>query len=114
AAPLAAFPVGDTLAWHSHRSLLAGAVALQAFLGLDGRRPWLSTVPVSTWAGVCGIAAPLLAGAPVVLAPPGESALDLLAGEAAGSSLWPLADAYGVTRDAKRQVRGLRGTQDRV
>lgn len=102
---------GDT-AWHSHRSIIGGALSLQTFLGLGPQRPWLSTHAISTWQGVYGLTAPLAAGATVVLAPPDESALDTIAREGVGGSFWELGAAFAATREAKRQVKSIRGVQE--
>lgn len=109
---LVAVASGDDLAWHSHRSLLGGAVSLQTFLEVGPQRPWLTTVPISTWEGIYGLTVPLAAGASVVLAPPGDSALDAIVREGVGRSFWELGSALAATRDAKRQVKSIRGVQD--
>ncbi len=111
---IVAVPADGEIAWHSQQSLLGGAVSLQTFFDIDPRRPWLTTLPLSTWAGVYGVAAPLLAGTTVVLAPPGEAALDLIARESVGTSLWDLEDAFVATREAKKQVKNIRGVQERI
>ncbi len=102
---------GDTV-WHSHRSIVGGALSLQTFLGLGPQRPWLSTHAISTWQGVYGLTVPLAAGATVVLAPPDEGALDTIAREGVGGSFWALDAAFAATREAKRQVKSIRGVQE--
>ncbi len=110
--PVVAVAGGDDLVWHSNRSLLAGAVSLGTFLGTGSGRPWLSTAAPSTWEGIYGLAVPLASGVTAVLAPPGEAALDLMSREGVGASCWTLEDAFAATREAKRQVKALRGVQD--
>ena len=47
----------------------------------------------------------------MVLAPPGETALDTIIREGVGTSWWTLDSALAATRDAKRQVKNIRGVQ---
>ncbi len=110
--PVLALTADDDLVWHSNRSLLAGALSLGTFLGIGAGRPWLSTASLSTWEGIYGLTVPLAFGVTAVLAPPGESALDLMAREGVGASYWTLEDAFATTREAKRQVKAVRGVQD--
>lgn len=114
ASPLFAVPTDDVLAWHSHRSLLGGAVSMQTFFSVDDQRPWLSTIDISAWQGLYGVTVPLSSGATVVLSGPGEGALDAIAREGVGSSVWYLEHAFAATKDAKRQVKSVRGVQERV
>lgn len=109
--PLVALAVADggDLAWHTQRSLLAGGLSLGAFLALGPDRPWLSTFPLGTWEGIHGIVTPLAAGAPVVLGPPGEGALELIVREGAGAAFTDLDSAYRTSREAKRDVKAVRG-----
>lgn len=121
--PAVGLRAGDAIAWHSHRSILAGAVSLATFFGASDAgpgadtspsRPWLTTRPLSTWEGVHGITTPLAAGAPVVFAEPGESALDAIAREGVGTAWFDLDAAFEATRDAKKQVKHLRGLLERL
>lgn len=98
-----------TVAWHSQRSLVAGALSFGAFLELGGDRPFLSTFPFASWEGVFGLTVPLAAGAPVVLSAPGEPALGAIAREGAGYAFTDLSSAFAATRDAKREVKSARG-----
>jgi len=107
-------PTGGDLVWHSHRSMVGGAHSMRAFLGASAARPWLSTLPLSTWEGVYGITVPLAAGAGVVLAPGGDEALDAIARESVAVSSWMLDDAFNATRDAKRQVKAVRDVQEHL
>jgi acyl-CoA synthetase (AMP-forming)/AMP-acid ligase II len=98
---------------HSHRSLLAAAVSLDAFLQPAPSRPWLSTLPLSRWEGLLSVLVPLYAGAPVVLAPQGsslEARVELIRAAGAGYAFWDLEDAHEAVRDAKKQVKDARGT----
>jgi acyl-CoA synthetase (AMP-forming)/AMP-acid ligase II len=113
-APLIGIPTEDSLAWHSSRSLLGAAVSMQAYYSVEGGRPWLSTLDVSDWQGIVGAIVPLAAGATAVLAPPGEAALDAVARESIGTSVWRLEHAFAATRESKRQVKSIRGVQERV
>lgn len=113
-APAIAAPTENNLAWHSHKSLLGGAISLGTFFGVDDQRPWMSTIDVSSWQGIYGVAVPLAAGASVVLSPPGEAALDAIGREGVGSSVWHLEQAFHSTKDAKRQVKSIRGVQERI
>jgi hypothetical protein len=103
-----ALAAGDAVAWHSHRSIIAGAVAFGAFLEIDPARPWLSTFPLASWEGLYGVITPLLAGAPVVLSAPGEPALRAIGQEGVGISFTDLDSAFAATRDAKRDVKSVR------
>jgi hypothetical protein len=113
-ARLAGLVVGSDVVWHSHRSLLGGALSMGAFWSVSPARRWLSTVPVSTWEGLYGLTVPLAAGAGVLLAPPGDEALDAIARESVGTSCWTLREAFDATRDAKRQVKAVRDVQDQL
>lgn len=114
ATPVMGLPTTDTLAWHSSRSLLGAAVSMQSYYSVQGGRPWLSTLDVSDWQGMVSCMVPLVAGATVVLAPPGEAALEAVAREGIGSSAWLLEHAFAATRESKRQVKSIRGVQERV
>ena len=71
------------LAWHSQRSLLASAVALQGFLGTGIRRggTWLSTFSPCTWEGLSALGTALLGGNTLVLSSPGEASREALSAE---------------------------------
>lgn len=109
--PVLAFPSGEDLAWHSNRTILGAALSMGTFLGLDSSRPWLSTLPLSTWDGLHALMVGLDTGTTMVLAPPGEAALDTIIREGVGTSWWTLESALNATRDAKRQVKNIRGIQ---
>lgn len=109
--PVVAFGSGTDLVWHSNRSLLGAAISMSTFLGLDAHRPWLSTLPLSSWDGLHALLVGLDAGATVLLAPAGEAALDVIVREGVGTSWWTLGSAVAATRDAKRQVKNMRGVQ---
>lgn len=110
---LAAGPEGD-LAWHTQRSLLAGGLSLAAFLELGAERPWLSTFPLGTWEGLYGVVTPLAAGAPVVLSAPGEASLEAIVREGAGGAFTDLDAAYRTSREAKRDVKAVRGVMSHM
>lgn len=62
--------------WHSQRSLLAGALALQAFARPASGAPWLIGSSPCAWDGLCATVCALVAGAPLLTAPPGAEACD--------------------------------------
>lgn len=95
--------------WFSQRALLAGALGLGSFYGLRPEGAWVTTLPLSSWQGVQGLLAPLLAGLTVVVAEPGEPALDAIRREGASWLFAGLDAAFEWTRDAKREVKALRG-----
>ncbi|MBX7161942.1 MAG: AMP-binding protein [Acidimicrobiia bacterium] len=99
---------GGAAAWHSHHSLLATAVSIATFLQLDASLPWVSAQPLATWEGLAGVMAPLLAGTTVVL-PGAEPLPQAAAREAAGYVFADLETVTALTRDAKRDVKNLRG-----
>jgi len=107
--PVLGLDARGTVAWHSQRSLVAGALSLGAFLELGADRPWLSTFPLASWEGIFGLTVPLAAGAPVVLGAAGEPALGAIAREGAGYAFTDLSSAFAATRDAKREVKSARG-----
>lgn len=109
--PVVALSSGRDLAWHSNRSMLGAALSMGTFLGLDAHRPWLSTLALSSWDGMHALMVGLDAGATMVLADPGEPALDSITREGIGTSWWTLDSALGATRDSKRQVKNIRGVQ---
>jgi acyl-coenzyme A synthetase/AMP-(fatty) acid ligase len=112
--PVIALPAGSDLAWHSNRSLLGAALSMATFLGLDSHRPWLSTLALSRWDGMHALMVGLELGATMVLADPGEPALEAIVREGVGCSWWSLDAALGATREAKRQVKSIRGVQQAV
>ena len=107
--PVLGLDARGTVAWHSQRSLVAGALSFGAFLELGADRPWLSTFPFASWEGILGLTVPLAVGAPVVLSAPGEPALGAIAREGAGYAFTDLSSASAATRDAKREVKSARG-----
>ena len=85
AAPLTAGALGDARVclagasgpvWHSHRSVLAGALALAAFFGPQPGDRWLLVQSPCSWDGLVTAVAALAAGAAVVAAGPGAGATD--------------------------------------
>lgn len=104
-----AVPGKDGAVWLSQRSLVAGALGIASFHGLRPEGAWVTAFPLSTWHGVYGLIAPLLAGLTVVLAEPGEPALDAVRREGATWLFAGLDDAFDWTREAKREVKALRG-----
>ena len=80
-----------------------------AFFELESQRPWLSTFPFSCWEGVFGLTIGLATGAPVVLGQPGVPALVTIAREGVGYAFTDLPSAFGATKDAKREVKDMRG-----
>jgi len=98
-----------TTAWHSQRGLLAGALSLGAFLQVGAERPWLSTFGLGSWEGLYGIAVPLAFGAPLVLSAAGEGGLEHIVREGVGIGFTDLASAYHTSREAKRDVKAVRG-----
>ena len=108
------FASGDDVVWHSHRSLLGGAISLQTFLQVGTERPWLSTHDLGSWEGVYGVMVPLVAESTLVLSPPGEASIDAIAREGVGRMFTDLESAFATTRDAKRQLKAIRGVLDFV
>lgn len=99
-------------AWHSHRSLLAGATALAGFLGATGDATWLSTVSPCAWDGFLAMSVALLAGATLVLAEPGDAALEATAAEEPTWVMAALPDAvatWGGSRRRRAPAKGPRG-----
>lgn len=107
--PALALAAGTETVWHSHRGILGGAISLQTFLQAGPERPWLSTFPLSSWQGLYGITAPLMAGATLVLAEPGEAPLDAIVREGVGYAFMDLDAAFTLTRESKRDVKSVRG-----
>lgn len=107
--PVIALAASDTLAWHSQRSILAGGLSLGAFLEIGAERPWMSTFGLGSWEGLYGVTIALAAGAPLVLAPAGEGALEYIVREGVGTAFTDLASAYQASREAKRDVKAVRG-----
>lgn len=109
-----AVPVGaavaDTniMAWHSHHSLLAQAVSLTTFYKVDGSVPWVAALPLASWEGLTAVTVPLFAGATLVL-PDGAPLPEAIGREGAGYAFTDLETAVALTRDAKRDVKGVRG-----
>ncbi len=89
--------------WHSHHSLLAGAVALGAFLGVTGQTAWLSTFSPCTWEGLCGLTVALLAGSTLVLAEPCEEAAEAATSEHPAWLLSSLSDALATWGGSRRR-----------
>lgn len=100
--------------WHSHASLLGGALSLAAFLDGGPGRPWLTTLPLDSWEGLYAALVPLAAGATLVLSEPGEAALDAAAREAVGTLFTSFSDAVDDTREAKRGVKSVRGLLSQI
>ncbi len=71
-APLIALPEGRALVYHSHVSLVSGAMALAAFLQLEPQESLLAAAPWNTWEGLLALLAHLQGGgcAPVVASAP--------------------------------------------
>lgn len=63
--------------WHSQRSLLAGALALRAFVGPSAGSSWLTLASPCTWDGLCGVVTALVSGATLLAARPGDEARDV-------------------------------------
>ncbi len=99
--------------WHSHRSLLAAGLSFGAFLGNPGR-PAVSTEPLWGWHGVCAMVTVLASGSTLVLGDPGEAALESVGREGAGALFAPLDAVADWTRDAKLQVKHLRGALNQI
>lgn len=99
---------GGVAAWHSHRSLLAMAVSIATFYRVDASMPWVSDLPLATWAGLASAATALFAGSTLVLAG-SEPLPQAIAREGAGYACTDLDSAAALTRDAKRDVKNVRG-----
>ncbi|MDA8279282.1 MAG: hypothetical protein M0Z63_02470 [Actinomycetota bacterium] len=99
--------------WHSHRSLLAGALALGAFLGPDAGSAWLTLESPCSWDGLCGVLAARLSGAAVLAAHPGAEAVDMVE---RCQPIWTaasLADAASTWSGGGRRRRGGAGSTGR-
>jgi hypothetical protein len=107
-----AVPGAGGTVWLSQRSLVAGGLSLGSFLGMRAAEggAFVTALPLSTWQGIYGAVVPLLAGLAVVVAEPGPGALESARREAATWLYADLADALAWTRDAKREVKALRGS----
>lgn len=99
---------GGASAWHSHHSILATAVSIATFLQVDATVPWVSAQPLASWEGLAGVTVPLFAGSTLVL-PADEPLPQSAAREGAGYVFTDLDTATALTRDAKRDVKNLRG-----
>jgi len=73
-APSVCLSGGSGPLWHSQRSLLAGALALRAFLAPVAGSSWLEMASPCSWDGLCAVLTALLAGVTVVAARPGVEA----------------------------------------
>lgn len=98
------------VAWHSHRSLLAWAVSLSTFLGADRQTSFVVDTPLATWSGLTAAATALLSGCTLVVPDAGEPVLDAVRREGAGYLLIDLDKAAALTREAKRDVKDMRGS----
>lgn len=98
---------GGAVAWHSHRSLLAMAVSISTFYRVDAAMPWVSDLPLATWAGLASVATALFSGSTLVLAG-SEPLPQAIAREGAGYACTDLDSAVALTRDAKRDVKNVR------
>ncbi|MCC7078470.1 MAG: AMP-binding protein [Acidimicrobiia bacterium] len=98
------------VAWHSHRSLLAWAVSLSTFLGADRQTSFVVDTPLGTWSGLTAAATALLSGCTLVVPDAGEPVLDAVRREGAGYLLIDLEKAAALTREAKRDVKDMRGS----
>jgi acyl-CoA synthetase (AMP-forming)/AMP-acid ligase II len=105
---------------HSHRSLLASALAFATFFDVNPRRPWLASLPLSRWEGLASVLTPLFLGAPLVLSPvaPGscdpEALVAAIGRERAGYALFDMAEAASLTREAKKSIKAARRVLDVV
>lgn len=112
--PAFAFTAADgSGVWQSNRSLLAGGLSFGAFLGGDGR-PTVQTQPLWTWQGICALVTVLGRGGTLVLGDAGDAALECVGREGAGCLVAPLDAVADWTRDAKRQVKHLRGALTQI
>ncbi len=72
--PTACLAGRDGPVWHSQRSILAGALALQAFLTPPPGTTWLTIASPCTWDGLCNLLVARMSGSTVVVARPGPDA----------------------------------------
>ncbi|MDA8275816.1 MAG: AMP-binding protein [Actinomycetota bacterium] len=63
--------------WHSQRSLLAGALALRAFVSPSAGSSWLTLASPCTWDGLCGVVTALVSGVTLLAARPGDEGRDV-------------------------------------
>lgn len=102
-------PAGPVTVWHSHRSLFAAALALLAYYDVRRGPAWFCAQPLSSWEGLIGVIFPLLVGTKLVLPETGESLLDPIGQQGVTHALIDLDRISACTRDAKRDVKRLRG-----
>ncbi|MBA4180224.1 MAG: hypothetical protein C0506_06495 [Anaerolinea sp.] len=109
--PAVLVPGGRAGVWHSNRSLLAMAISMATYLDAGRERPWISTLPLSTWEGLMALLTPLHLGAPLVIPPPGadpDSLLGLISRHNAGFIVAELEAFATVCREAKRAAKDAR------
>jgi len=98
------------VAGHTHRSLLAGAISMAAFLQPEPDRPWLLTCSLDRWEGLLSLLLPLYLGEAVVL--PGGTDSEAFAAaierHRPGYAITDLSVASNATREAKRSVKRAR------
>jgi acyl-CoA synthetase (AMP-forming)/AMP-acid ligase II len=96
---------------HSHRSLMAAAISLSAFLDAAPGRPWMPLIPLSRWEGILSVLTPLFLGAPVVLPPDQrdpEAVVRTITQENVGYTYADLPAAAQMARDAKKAAKDAR------
>jgi acyl-CoA synthetase (AMP-forming)/AMP-acid ligase II len=111
--PAIALPGRDGLAWHSHASLMSGAMAFAAFLAVNTKDRLLVARPPASWEALIGLLAPLQAGAAAVACDPADrDAVAALVRGLQPSTVWidePAAEAllagHDALADALRAVR---------
>ena len=96
----------DGPVWHSHRSLLAGALAQQAFLAPAAGSPWLSMASPCTWDGLCNLLVARISGSPLVLARPGPEAEEAATRHTPAWMSGTMDDAGGTWSGGRRRKRG--------
>ena len=109
--PAVLVPGVKAAAWHSNKSLLAMAISMATFLDAGSSRPWISTLPLSTWEGLMALLIPLHLGAPLVVPPPGadpDSIVGLISQHNAGFVVAELESFAAICREAKRAAKDSR------
>ncbi|NNN21114.1 MAG: hypothetical protein HKL80_03825 [Acidimicrobiales bacterium] len=70
-------PFDKGVAWHSHRSVLAGAISMQAFYSSEQESTWAITYSPCSWQGLVGMITALLNGSTCYFTPSGQAGKEL-------------------------------------
>ncbi len=70
-------PFDKGVAWHSHRSILAGAISMQAFYSSEQESTWAITYSPCSWQGLVGMITAMLSGCTCYFTPSGQQGKEL-------------------------------------